>query len=811
MTAHRHKLLVSCKLILAASDHASVTLMHGTPPRLIRAWLITAFLSVSLSSIGQCDDKTDFFEKKVRPVLSEHCYSCHSAAAKKEKGGLRLDSPEAIRRGGESGPAVRANDAMSRLLLAVTHAADVPAMPPKGKLSDAAIADLRKWVMMGAPMPSTTARPAIDDARRFWSFLPVNERAAPKVSDPKWPLRKADFFILRKLDEQRLNRAPTADRRTLIRRAYFDLIGLPPTFEQVEAFATDSRPDAYERLVDELLASPRFGEKWGRHWLDVARYAEDNSTSESTCKPPRFPYRYRDWVIGALNADVPFDRFIRLQLAADLLPNSPPTDYAALGFLGLSPVYHKEPKLSKDVIAAFVADEWDERVDAISRGFLGLTVACARCHDHKFDPISTEDYYALAGVMANTQLAERPLMAGADTAQEALTTVRNELLDATQRLGYAKEMRGTALKEKKATAPFERQIKLYQERVDDLKRRERKLDTALVANVVRDAGTWVNGDDPSWTEVEYRPGLYRDLPVFIRGNPARPGEFVPRHFPRVLAKGDPRPFRQGSGRRELADAIATDASALTARVYVNRVWGWVFGRHLVGTPSNFGALGERPTHPELLDDLAARFIAHRWSTKWLVRELVTSASYRQSSRLDEKAVAVDPDNRWHWRGSRKRLELEAWRDAMLQVSGRLDLAGGGPSDDLDRGRGYRRTVYGKVSRQRPSDIHRLFDLPDPKAHGEKREVTTTPLQQLYFLNSPFVRQMSASLARTAVDGKKGEDAVAALFRKALLRDPTSDEMRTASELVKPKRPGDSPAWELLAQALLVSNEFLFLE
>jgi hypothetical protein len=381
-------------------------------------------------------------------------------------------------------------------------------------------------------------------------------------------------------------------------------------------------------------------------------------------------------------------------------------------------------------------------------------------------------------------------------------------------------MRGTALKEKKATAPFERQIKLYEARVDDLKRRERKLDTALAANVVRDAGAWVNGDDPSWTVVEYRPGLYRDLPVFIRGNPARPGEFVPRHFPRVLSRGEPRPFREGSGRRELADAIVTDAAALTARVYVNRVWGWVFGRHLVGTPSNFGALGERPTHAELLDDLAARFIAHRWSTKWLVRELVTSATYRQSSHLSqrsltvasqsEKAVAIDPDNRWHWRGSRKRLELEAWRDAMLQVSGRLELAGGGPSDDLDRGRGYRRTVYGKVSRQRPSDIHRLFDLPDPKAHGEKREVTTTPLQQLYFLNSPFVRQMAASLARTAIDGKKGEEAVTALFRRVLLRDPSSDEMRTSLELVKPKRPGDSPEWELLAQTLLVSNEFLFL-
>jgi cytochrome c553 len=675
------------------------------------------------------DDGTDFFEKKVRPVLAEHCYSCHSGAAKKTKGGLALDTPNAIREGGDSGPAVKASDADSLLLRAVAHADGVSPMPPKGKLPDAAVADLRRWVMMGAPLPAATpATPArgAAEAREFWSFRPVTEQPTPAVSDPKWPARKADFFVLKKLDEQKLAPAPAADRRTLVRRVYLDLIGLPPTYEQAEAFAADTRPDAYERLVDELLASPRFGEKWGRHWLDVARYAEDHSTSESTCKPPRFPYRYRDWVIGAFNAGVPFDRFVRLQLAADLLPGTPPADYAALGFLGLSPVYHKEPKLSKDVTAGIVADEWDERVDAITRGFLGLTVACARCHDHKFDPVSTEDYYALAGVMANTQLAERPLKPDADAAEDALTTVRNDLLDATMRLDYAKEMRGTAAKEKRDPAPFERQIKALEAKVAGLREREKGLDAGRAANVVRDAGTWVNGDDPDWTVIDYRPGEFRDLPVFVRGNPARPGPVVPRRFLAVLSAGEPRPFRDGSGRRELADAIVTDAAGLTARVFVNRTWGWVFGRPLVTTPSNFGMLGDRPTHPELLDDLAARFVANDWSVKWLVRELVLSSAYRQSSRHHEEYAARDPDNRWLWRAHRKRLELEQWRDATLQVSGQLDLAGGGPSDDLDRPRSVRRTVYGKVSRQRPADIHRLFDLPDPKAHGEKREATTTP-------------------------------------------------------------------------------------
>jgi len=774
-----------------------------------RAWSVAALLFVGfLPSGGRADDGSDYFEKKVRPVFAEHCYTCHSTVTKKAKGGLTLDTPDGIRKGGDSGPLVKAKDEDSLLLRAIEHAPDAPAMPPKAKLPAATITALRQWVKMGAPLPAATAR-TVGESRKFWSFQPVAERSVPKVSNPKWPIRKVDYFILKKLDEQKLAPSPEAGRHTLIRRVYFDLIGLPPTSEQVEAFIADTRPDAYERLVDELLTSPRFGEKWGRHWLDVARYAEDNSTSEATCKPPRFPYRYRDWVISAFNTDTPFDRFIRLQLAADLFPGTKPEDYAALGFLGLSPVYHKEPKLSKEVIAEIVADEWDERVDAITRGFLGLTVACARCHDHKFDPISTADYYALAGVMANTQLAERPLKPDADASQDALTTVRLDLLDANMRLGYAKEMRGTALKEKKETAPFEQQIKMFEARVADLKKKEKKLDTGPTANVVRDAGTWVNGDDPAWTVIDYQPGKYRDLPVFIRGNPARPGPVVPRRFLEVLSVGGGRSFKEGSGRRELADAIVTDAAGLTARVFVNRMWGWVFGRPLVTTPSNFGVLGDRPSHPDLLDDLAARFVAKGWSVKWLVRELVLSAVYRQSSRHDETAAAADPDDRLLWRAPRKRLELEAWRDAMLQVSRQLDLAGGGPSDDLDSPKSVRRTVYGKVSRQRASDIHRLFDLPDPKTHGEKREHTTTPVQQLYFLNSPFVRQAAAWLAKAA-DGKSSEEGVKVLFRRTLQRDPTTAEQDTALKLIRPVRKDDPPAWALLAQALLTSNEFLFL-
>ena len=760
------------------------------------------------------DDGVEFFERKVRPVLAEHCYACHSAEAKKQKGGLRLDTAAGIKAGGDGGPVVRPKDANSPLLRAVGYEDGVAAMPPKGKLPDKLVADLRRWVEMGAPLPDDAAtRAAVRDpaaGRDWWAFRPTREQPVPAVSDAKWPTHKLDHFVLQKLDREGFTPAPPADRRTLVRRLYFDLIGLPPTPEQAEAFIADTRPDAVARLVDDLLASPRFGEKWARHWLDVARYAEDNPTSETTCKPPRFPYRYRDWVIGALNADLAYPDFVRRQLAADLDPGLPPAEAAALGFLGLAPVYHKEPKLSKDVIAGIVADEWDERLDAVTRGFLGLTVACARCHDHKFDPIGQQDYYALAGVIANTQLVERPVAADGLADLDGHASLRPRQLDTQLRLEYAKEMRATAATEKADTAPFDEQIKRLEADLKAAKADAAKLAAGPLANGVRDAGTAVDGTDPAWTRLDYQPGRFADLPVFARGDPSKPGAVVPRRFLPVLSAGEPRSLRTGSGRRELADALVTDAAALTARVWVNRVWGWVFGRGLVATPSNFGRLGDPPSHPELLDDLSARFIANGWSLKWLLREIVLSATYQQGGRADE-AVRRDPDNRWLGRAPVRRLEAEQWRDAILQVSGRLDLACGGPSDDLDRPTSVRRTVYGKVSRQRPPDVHRLFDLPDPKAHGEKRSATTTPVQQLYFLNSPFVRESAAALAkRTAKKGVEPAAVVRDLYRRVLLRDPTTEEAETALRLVRPAA-GKPPAWELLAQVLLASNEFLYLD
>ena len=777
------------------------------------------FVLAFVASTAVAEDGLDFFETKIRPVLIERCYKCHSADAAKLKGGLRLDRRASVFEGGDSGAAVVPGKVDESLLIkAISWSGVVSEMPPDGKLPDRVVADFREWIARGAAFPADSAtvaakpRPVdIEQGRKFWSFQSVRTVPTPRISDPNWPLRKIDFFVREQLDRQRMRPAPAADRRTLIRRLSFDLLGMPPTFAETEAFIADETPDAYERLVERYLASPHYGERWGRHWLDVARYAEDHPTSESTCKPPRFAYRYRDWVIRALNEDLPYNEFVRRQLAADLLDVAP-SEIAALGFLGLSPVYHKEPKLAADVISVIVADEWDERLDTVTRSFLGLTVACARCHDHKFDPIKTDDYYALAGVLASTQLVEWPLVETSPEDAAALTEVQRQIVDVELRFDYAKRNRDTAKGQGVDLAPFETDVVHWGATLNTLK------DTALfdgpIANGVRDAGLWINGDDPAWTLLDYQPSRPRDLPVFIRGNPANAGQIVPRRFLEVLSPHDAKPFQHGSGRRELAEAIVRDAASLAARVIVNRVWGWHFDRPLVTTPSNFGRLGDAPSHPELLDDLAARFIESGWSLKWLHREIVLSATWRQASRSPTDFRDRDPDNRWLWRMNRRRLEAEAWRDAVLTASTELDTTMQGPSVSLDDAKFRRRTVYGIVSRQKPADLFRLFDFPDAKRHTENRLPTTTPLQQLYLLNSPFLQQQAEATARVVLDETPpGPAAIARnLFRRILLRDPTSDELAEALGLVRIEN-GEVPTknWSLLAHSLFATNEFLFVE
>ena len=768
---------------------------------------------------ARADDRLEFFETKIRPVLVERCYKCHSATSAKPKGGLRLDRRNSTFEGGDSGPALEPGKAAESLLMqAISWSGNVAEMPPDSKLPDRVIADFREWITRGAAYPVDSGpvvekpRPVnIEQGRGFWSFQPVQQLSPGPISDPGWPRRKIDSFILSQLDSKGMRHAPEADRRTLIRRLSLDLLGVPPTFAETEAFVADTAPDAYERLVDRCLASPQYGERWGRHWLDIARYAEDHPTSESTCTPPRFPYRYRDWVIGALNDDLPYDDFVRRQLAADLL-DVPPAEIAALGFLGLSPVYHKEPKLSAEVISVIVADEWDERLDTVTRGFLGLTVACARCHDHKFDPLKTEDYYALAGVIASTQLVEWPLITTSPAVAAALNEVRRQIVDAELRWDYAKKNRKTAQGDLLDLTTFDEEVRRWEEALQALK--STKLFDGPIANGVRDAGLWVNGDDPAWTLLDYQSGRPRDLPVFIRGNPANPGTVVPRRFLEVLTPRAARPFSSASGRRELAEAIVRDAAPLTARVIVNRVWGWHFDRPLVTTPSNFGRLGDAPSHPELLDDLTARFIAAGWSLKWLHQEIVHSATWRQSTRSPESYQDRDPDNRLLWRMPRRRLEAEAWRDTVLATGANLDSVMRGPSVNLDATQTRRRTVYGIVSRQKPADLFRLFDFPDAKRHSENRLPTTTPLQHLYLLNSPFLQQQADAVVHAVLSDhpESTAETASSLFRRILLRDPTSDELNEALSLVQIENGIVAEQdWAMLAHSLLATNEFMYVD
>lgn len=613
-----------------------------------------------------------------------------------------------------------------------------------------------------------------------------------------------DAFIVAKLEAAGLTPSGEADRRTLLRRLSFDLIGLPPTPAEIAAFAADTAPGAYERQVERLLASPHYGEKWGRFWLDLVRYCDVPEVW--SVEPLARAWLYRDWVVQAWNDDLPYDRFLELQLAADLVPDAQPADIAALGFLGLSPTYWKELKLDPSVIKSVVAEEWEERIHTLTGAVLGLTVACARCHDHKQDPISQEDYYALAGVFASTKLAPRPPLPPAEA---------QSLLAAHQRIESLQKER-ESLKQCKPELPEATLLDgALAQQIAAIERKTPHFRTPL-AYAAEEASLDVLPDGPDRTRLVYRPGEPQNVALQVRGNPSNPGQIVPRRFLTVLSPAAPLPFQQGSGRRELAQAFTREAAPLTARVIVNRIWQQHFGQGLVDTPSNFGTTGSAPTHPELLDDLSARFIAHGWSLKWLHRELVESATYRQSSGPNAGKFAIDPDNRLLWRANRRRLEIEAWRDAMLAATARLDPQVGGPDLDLDAADNYRRTLYATVKRRDLNTMLRLNDFPDPATHTASRDVTTTPLQQLFVLNSPFIREQAAALANRVCKegGSDPYDRIRYAYQILFGREPTPKQLERAREFFRIAE--GQPAlleelWRQYAQALLGSNEFAFVD
>jgi hypothetical protein len=789
---------------------------------------------------------TAFFEARIRPVLVAKCYACHASTLATPASGLSLDTRAGVLKGGDGGTViVPGKPAESRLLSAIRYNDADLQMPPNGKLSDSTIGDFETWIASGAPDPrtgpSTAAKgPAplkgmsIADGRKWWAFQPVHEWPAPAAADPQWAKTKIDSFILAKLAEKSLKPSPPADAAVLVTRAYVDLLGYKPTYAEVQAFVKDSSPKAYENLIERLLASPHYGEAWGRHWMDVARYGEDNSTGEATNTPYPYAWRYRDWIIESLNRDVPFDRFVKLQLAADLMPGATRADERALGYLGAAQVYHKDQRLSHDVVYGFLTDDWDERIDAVSRGLLGMTVACARCHDHKFDPIPTKDYYGMAGMFASTMRAERPTFDVPPEIEQRFLWVQRRLQDLRYSADLLTNEASTVVGSEARVVKWKAEIESlrtevegwhdrYPQLVDHLERfwtfpppkpanpppaaaaaprRRRASPTDPFMNTVYDCAQYVDGTDKNYTMIVYKAGEARDLPVMMHGNVASPGEIAPRHFLTVLSNGDTT-FHQGSGRREFADDLFTDGAPLAARVIVNRVWGWHFGKPLVATPSDFGVQGEKPTHPELLDDLAARFIAHGWSLKWLHREIMLSATYRQASQPRPDAEAGNPGNTLLWRMNPRRLDIEAFRDTLLRSAGQLSEEMYGPSADLDSPTDLRRTVYGKVSRSRLNNLLRQYDFPDPMQTSGGRDLTITSLQQLFLMNSPFLHNLSGTLAKSVAGESDVPAKVRALYRKILSRDPSAKELELAVAFL------NGSSVDEYAQVLLSTNEEIF--
>ena len=751
-------------------------------------------------------EQVEFFEKHVRPVLAESCYKCHGA--EKQKGELRVDSRAALLKGNDTGPVVFPGDPMKGTFIkSIRHEIDNK-MPEKApKLSDEKIAALTEWVKMGMPWPENDKPIATkeDVARKHWAFQPIRKPAVPAVKDSAhWAQNEVDRFILAKLEAAGLAPSPIASRYALIRRASFDLTGLPPTSPAVADFQNDPAPvrEAFAKVVDRLLASPQYGERWGRHWLDVARYADHRGyLAGGVSREYPFAWTYRDWVIASLNEDMPYDQFLTRQIAADI-PGSgaKPGDLAALGFLTLGRRFLNNPN---DII--------DDRIDVMMRGTMSLTVGCARCHDHKFDPITAKDYYALHGIMASCEEdsdpEKLPLLPGGKADPEfekARAAVLAEKREIDQKIG---DKLSATLRIASGLSIF-----VSADTVDSIATKNR-----LPKKIVEERTKVKN----KLVKLELDPGspprahVLRDRAqpvkphVFLRGNPARPGELVDRRFPTFLG-GDAAPFKQGSGRLELAKAITAPANPLTARVIANRVWLHHFGTGFAATPGDFGVRSEAPVQLDLLNWLAANFTEQGWSLKKLHRTILLSSTWMQESvhpsQLAQSAgknpQSVDPENRLLWRQNRQRLEWEAMHDALLATSGNLDATiGGRPVKLFSEPYPKRRAVYAYIDRQNLPGTLRTFDFASPDLMNAQRSTTSVPQQALYMMNSPFVIAQAETLtdAPDFSSTNPEERQVQMLYERVLARKATPAEVKTAIDYVKAaqtaqRTPPPTPTW-----------------
>ena len=752
-------------------------------------------------------EQVDFFENKVRPLLIENCFSCHSAAAEAEgnlMAGLRIDSLAGLLKGGDSGAAVVPGEPDKSLVVeAVRYANEDMAMPPEAKLRPEEIAVLTTWVQMGAPWPGsevaeeaspTQARAPYDwekIRREHWAFRPIVKPPVPAVQDGTWTRTEIDHFVLAGLEAAGLAPNLPAEKHLLIRRAALDLTGLPPTPEQVAVFLADDSPEAFAKVVDALLASDAYGERWARHWLDVARYSDVHGGFDA--KAIASTWRYRDWVVQALNADLPYDQFLTRQIAGDLLEGVP--DPAATGLFACGPTYSSDGG-DAEAQAQAEAETLADRVDTFSRGLLGLTVACARCHDHKFDPITAKDYYAIAGVFRNTGLQDFP--AAPQTEIDAYEAGQQSLK--TQEKSIEKWLASTASRLGIEPAKLEQSIdeSLKAELAElraDLERRKQAA-PAMYATLtgLKDIGS-------------------ADMPVALRGDLRKPGEMAPRRFLEIVAGADATSYALGSGRLELARSVVAPDNPLTPRVIVNRVWGWHFGKGLVRTPSNFGVLGDKPTHPELLDWLAADCVEHGWSLKRLHRQILLSSAWQVSSGFDAAKFARDGDNRLLWRMSPRKLEVEAWRDSLLAVTGELDRSVGGPPAN-EIWQSNRRTLYASTSRTgevfHADRFLRMFDAPAAVSSAEQRVETTVPQQYLFMLNSPFMTGRAQVLGDSlrSLPGDLPEK-IRRIYLRLYSRPPEPDEIALADAWLSAD---PSPhAWQRYAQVLLSAHELIQIE
>jgi Protein of unknown function (DUF1553)/Protein of unknown function (DUF1549)/Planctomycete cytochrome C len=709
----------------------------------------------------------DFFENKIRPVLSDNCFKCHSHEAAKLKGGLSVEFRDALLKGGENGPAIVPGDPeKSMLIRAVRYTDPDLQMPPKDKkLNQKSIDDLIAWVKMGAPFPKVAAivsKTYNESDRDHWAFKHVVKPPVPDVKDKDWVKTPVDAFIVAKLEENGMKPSPMADKRTLIRRATFDLIGLAPTLKETQDFLDDNSPDAFAKVVDRLLASPQYGERWGRYWLDTARYADTKGDVKVNKEDFHYPYAwtYRDYVIRAFNEDKPYNRFIIEQIAADRLDLG--TNRGALAAMGFLTVGSHFDENANDVI--------NDRIDVVTKGTLGLTVTCARCHDHKFDPIPTKDYYSLRGIFASSmEPREEPILGKIEMTPQYLEFAKkyNELNAQLVALNSVKP----------------------RDRTKESKRTENQLRRQIALLELNDPGS------PPRAMVLVDSARPSDSPIFLRGEAENRGDVVPRRFLEILS-GPTRPaFRNGSGRLELAQAIVNPSNPLTARVEVNRIWLHHFGEGFVTTPDDFGNQSAPPSHPELLDYLASRFVEDGWSVKKMHRLIMLSSVYQESSENNPRYAQQDPNNRLLWRANIHRLEFEAVRDSLLAIGGKLNLSMGGHPVDLGATPySTRRTIYGFVDRRNLPEVFNQFDFANPDITTGKRYETIVPQQALFMMNSPMVVEQARNLVNRSDfrDATGPENRIKLLYDIIYQREPSPVEIELGMNFIKDSPPIEEP-------------------